>query len=702
MEMVLKNNFAIQYAKEKKCIYEELKARIDTVILDSIKQYLIQKGITPNSNSTNLAEFKDDILDIIDEETRVEIAKLEEKLNQDLNAMILELKDGSQTAVTKFTEKLGVLGKSAVEMVARTTAIRAAYVMNPTIGSVALGASILAPLAYKTVKDIRDKSAEEKKTALDVMIFRLCTKKDGDNTIIDIDQSIMDAVYEKLKGEGITINKENPSLFFSDITQLDNRRKESIVRTINNLKGNDLDIEEEMRNTKLKLKSIQEVIGKDLAIPVSTAALYGMAVGGILENATPNITNSTATLIGQERLNNVISSLVGKVANNFGEITENVKSSLITSVDSNSIATIVGPVVATIAAATTIPGIWKGVKGLYHKLKERQKREDAYDKENSNINEELNIAFSNVEEEIKSRSDKNVMLDIVKDILISKGIAIPQDVNSVEKLKGYLRNLDDADKKDVYNIATTLESIIENGDHDFKKIIQNVAKTAYWGGVLALAGVGMYDLMINPGFLEGIGRQVEAKNIINKMQEAKEIQEGVIATTNAGMPKVKSLKDLIENASTYKEAFLTIGEANKNINRYDKVIAAQTKVLSEIQSGPITNPYEVLGKGAAVGAGIAIGQEVEKKKPGFFSNIKEFVASKLEFITTKFRFGKKTPRLPAGTETIGTVGDPEKLSDKYKVEDTGVGQNQEKGTVQRKSDIEHTDGLTVDDDSLGL
>lgn len=549
MVEVLKGNFANQFVVTKENLYDELKSRLDTVILDSMKGYLREKGARFDSSVNDLETFKRNIVSGLSQKTQVELANLENRLNQELKKLIEDLKDGSETAFRNFTEKLVKFGKTTTEMAARMTAMKVAYAMSPTIGGVALGASILAPAVYRTAKNIKNKSEENTKTALDVMLLKLCTAKDGEKQRFDISQSTMEIVYDNLRAEGVRVNKEDVALFLRDITKLDNARKEHVVKTINNIKGNFFDVEREMKQTKISLKNIQETIGKDVVEPISTAALYGISVGGLLNDVAPDAVPAVITALS-------VGGITGNLTTAFtAGGTQYAASKLLKDIpilgdaieivnNTETMAASTGVMVGGVILAKVLPGlVYKGAKGLYNSIKRRKEEREGKKELNKDIAKRLKESSEDVEKEIDFRSDKDVLLDVIRDSLISKGIQIPRNINSSEELKVYLQQLDNNQKRDVYKIASTLEDIKEDSDKSLKKTLGRVAKTAYWGGVIALAGLGVYDAFINPGFLEGIRIRGEQERVLGENANEVDVINASEETLKGQIAEIESEKE---------------------------------------------------------------------------------------------------------------------------------------------------------------
>ena len=541
MEAVLNPNFSIGYEKTKADIYQELNSRIDTVILKAIKEYLKEKNVEFDGSYIDLKEFKKNVVPKLDKQSQIDVANIEKGLNEQLETLINSLKDGSTNDFKKFTDGIGNFSKSTVEMMARLTAVKTAYMLSPTTGGLAMGASIIGPKVVKTAKDITKSMKEDTQAALDVMLLKLGTvTKDGKNQY-EVSEETRKLIASNLKREGIDISSNDTIHFLQDLSNLDNKQKEKAVNMLNNLSGNPYDVKKEIEKTKINLTKIKKIIGNDIVSPLSTAALFGLAAGSSLTETMPDLAPSIITALSAGAITNdlgigVFSGGSQYLLSKFGNyipIVGNVIEDVTRTIGAKeTILATTGTAALLTLGVKIIPNlIYKGAKGTFNNIKNK------IDKKNktSELNEQ--IAIEDVENRIKKakedatteigkRSNKEVLLDVILDTLRSEGLEIPREVNTPEELKVYVNKLSNKDKSQVYKIVDTLEDIKENNTKNFKTTISGLAKTAYWGGVLALAGLGAYDAFLNPGFIDGLTSKKELENQIS--QHSREIDKDMI------------------------------------------------------------------------------------------------------------------------------------------------------------------------------
>lgn len=579
MEAVLEGIFNLGYAETKQSLYDELKSRKDAVIVNAMKEYLREKGIEIALLGNSLERFKQIIDNRVDDRTKLELANIENTLNRELGQMIEDLKDGSQTAFSKFTEGITSISMSATEMVARATAIKAAYTMSPTIGTAALGASIVLPAALRATKDIKSKSEEDVKTALDVLLVRLTMTVDNGRTKFDIPKTIMENVRENLIQEGINVNSDDALMFMKDISKLDNEKKERVVNVINNFKGNIFDVKEELKGVKINLKNIKNAVEKDVVAPISTAAMIGLTTAGTLNDIASDAVPSIITGLGIGAVTGNTAMAIGAASTQYGasKILSGVPwigtaMERLNQIETTAATT--GVIVGGTIAFKVIPGlVYKGAKGIYEKMKAAKVARNGRIGLEDGISERLNQAQDNVENELVTRSDKDIMLDIVRDVLRERGVELPKHVTTSEEIKSYIRNLENDDKKQVYRVVSVLEDIKEDSNYGLKETLKTVAKTAYWGGVLALAGLGMYDTFINPGFLDGLRMKNELENSLDKIKNSSDptkiryTEDGRILTIDEKGGTVLEIgEDLTKENITEKVITSIRKEAERNHN----------------------------------------------------------------------------------------------------------------------------------------
>lgn len=558
MENVLYQNFSVGYEKAKKEIYQELNSRIDAVVLNTMKEYLHKKNIKFNENISDLEEFKKNVVTTLDKQTQMDITNIENGLNKELSNLTRELKDGSTTAFRRFANGIGNISKSTVEMVARLTAIRTAYILSPTIGSIAMGASIISPKIIKTAKDIKNNIDETKRSSLDVMLIKLGTVKKDGKVEYDVSEENRKIITSSLQSEGINISSEDTIHFLQDISKLDNQTKEKVVNMLNNLKGNAYNIKEELDKTKINLAKIKKIIGDDIVSPLSTAALFGMTAGSALTETMPDLAPSIITAISSGALtgNIGIGALGGGAQyalskfGNYIPIVGNAIEDVTKQVGAQeTILATTGVAAIGILGFKIVPGlVYKGAKFTFNKMKNiiKARKEKKALKEKiaiEDVEKRIKDAKEKAENEMDSRKKDTILVDVVVNYIRSKGIQIPEEIKSGEELNVYVSKLTNDEKKEIYQVVKMLENISEENTKSVKKSLAKVAKTAYWGGILALAGLGVYDAFLNPGFIEGLADQKKFQKEISNSSEI-----GEISNTNINNLAKRKMENDLEKA----------------------------------------------------------------------------------------------------------------------------------------------------------
>lgn len=531
MEAVLSNSFGIGYEKNKKEVYEELNSRINTVILNSIKGYLREKKIDFDGRSIDLNEFKSKVVPKLDKQTQIDVVNIEQGLNEQLKGVSDGLREGSTTAFKRFAYGVGSFTKSTVEMAARLTAVKAATALSPSLGGVALGASIMVPKVVKTVKDVNKDVKENTTAALDVMLLKLGTSKNDEEMKYDVPEETRKTIATNLKSEGIEVSTNDTLHFLQDITELDNKQKEKAVNMLNNAKGNPYDVKKEVEKTKINLQKVKKIIGDDVIAPLSTAALFGMSAGTTLMETAPDLAPSVVTALSAGALTGNLAigafsgggqyaiSKYGHYIPVVGDIIEDYTKQI--GAKETLLATTGTAAVATLALKVIPSLVYKGAKGVYGKIKNQKESKDKK-KELENeiaieqIKEKMETAKNDANEEMESRKSNDIIIDVIRDTLESEGITIPKEIKTRKEFEVYVSKLPNEDKKRVYKIADILGDITENNTKTLKTSLMKVGRAAYWGGVIALAGLGVYDAFLNPGFIEGLADRDKIRRELSK------------------------------------------------------------------------------------------------------------------------------------------------------------------------------------------
>jgi len=587
MEAVIENKGFIQgWNKTRDDIYQELQARLDRTVLDVLKNYLRENNVEFDASSTKLDDFKENVVAKLPEAQQLRLTKLEKDITKELRDMTKALHDGSQTAFSELIGKLGEFGKSATKMVARGAAMSAAYALNPTLGGAALAGSIAIPAIVKGVKGFKEKQEESRQESLDAFLLKLTAKYDESTKEIhfDIPQNIMNTVAENLKSDGIEINSSNPTQFIRDVAGLEIDKKELAVKTINSLKGSPYDYNKEITDLKTKIKNAGEIMKRDVMSPLSTAAMVGLNVGNSLATWDPDISASVVTSLATGVATGDITAAMGAGAaqlgvskaaqflpDALGDVVQNANE-IETMAGATGIA--LGGALVLKVAPTLIKHGFLAAKNFIVSKKQDKDRAKALDtQEKKELGEKIDKSMQHTAQAIQGKSAREIALGIIADTLRGKGIEIDNSIVSKEDLKKYTQSLSKEDKKDVLEVANALEKAEEAKEGDLKKALGGLAKTAYWGGVIALAGLGVYDAFLNPGFIEGL--VVRDSQVAQQTQATFKEQLSSAKETLAGVPKkIKNVPKTINEFFTDPKGYV---EKRKALMRNTKKMKERTE-----------------------------------------------------------------------------------------------------------------------------
>ena len=582
MEAVIDNRSFIKgFEKTKEDIYEELQSRMNRTVLNVMKNYLRENNVEFNGSSIDLDEFKKNVVSKLPKTQQLTLTKLENDITRELSEMIKALHDGSQTAFSEVAEKLGGFGKSVTKMFARGTAMSVAYTLNPTLAGAAMAGTIAIPAIVKGVKTFKDKQEESRQASLDAFLLKLTASYDENTKQIsyNIPQNIMNTVAENLKTEGIIIDTKNEVQFIRDVAGLEIEKKELAVKAINNLKGSPLDFDKEITDIKTKIKNAGEVLKKDVISPLSTAAMIGLNVGNSLATWDPDISASvittlatgvatgnfaTAAGVGAAQLG--ASKAVQFLPDAVGDVVQNVNE-IETMAGVTGLA-LGGALILKVAPTLIKHGVIAAKNFIISKKQDKDRANALSKQEKDELGKKIDDSIKLTAQTIQGKSSREVALGIIADTLRSKGIEIDNSIATKEELKKYTQSLSKEDKKDVLEVANVLEQVENSKEGQLKSTLSGLAKTAYWGGVIALAGLGAYDVFLNPGFIEGL----VVRDSIKGQQAQATFQEQVAGVKDviADIPKKiknipKTLKEIYKDPKGYIENRKRLRENAKQI-----------------------------------------------------------------------------------------------------------------------------------------
>lgn len=519
MEEFQENNggFLRGYIQEKDAIYEELKSRVDMTVLRVMKNYLRENNIQFDDSIMDLQEFKNTVIGKLQKTQQVLLVKLEKDMHRELTEMTQALHDGSQTAFTAVVEKLGDFGKMALRMTARMSAMQVAYALNPSLGGAALATSIALPAVIKGVRSYKDKEEESKSIAVDGILLELCVVTDNDSKKrkFEVPKSIMQMIKDNLKTYGIDIDTTSTLGFIRDISGLDIEKKEIAVKAINNFKGNPIDYDSKIKGLKSRVNNLRTILKEDVVAPLSTATMVGLNVGNSLATWDPEISASVITALGTGLVTGDLTAAtvaggaqlaLGKSAQMLppaiGDIIQNVNE-LETMAGSTGIV-LTGALLLKVVPTLAKHGFLAARNFIRTKVKDNKNRKLLNEQEKIELGEKIETTLDLTAKTIEGKSAREVSLGIIADTLRARGIHIDDNILSREDLKKHIQLLNREDKKDVAAVADVLKNVQDLKGNQLKQTLSSLAKYAYWGGVIALAGLGTYDAFLNPGFIEGL------------------------------------------------------------------------------------------------------------------------------------------------------------------------------------------------------
>ena len=520
-EQALTNKkFLEKFTIQNDTIYEELKSRLDATVLKVMKNYLKEKHIEFDGTCIDLDEFKRVEVKKLSKMEQLALAKIEKDLHKELSDMTKALHDGSETAFSAVVGKLGEFGKSALKMTARMSAMQVAYALNPTFGGAILATSIAVPSVVKGIKNFKTREEETKSASIDAVLLRISTVEDKESgkKKLELDNGVMTRIQEMMQREGVFLDSSSTVKFIRDIAGLDIEHKERIVRKINSEYGySQEDYDKQINSLKTKIENVKKVMKEDVVAPLSTAAMVGLNIGNSLATWNPEVSASVVTALGTGIMTGDMATAAIAGVSQYGASTalqtlplpEIVSDTIQGFNELETMAGATGLVLTGSLLLKVVPTLAKhGFLAARNFIKTKiddsknKKLLDSQEKEElgKKIEESLELTARNIE----GKSAREISLGIIADVLRAKGIELGTNIVTKEELKKFTQSLSVEDKKDIMEVTKALEKAEELEGNQIKQALSGLAKCAYWGGVIALAGLGTYDAFINPGFIEGL------------------------------------------------------------------------------------------------------------------------------------------------------------------------------------------------------
>lgn len=653
-------SFLERFVKQNDDIYEELQSRLDSTVLRVMKNYLRENRIDFDGSSIDLQEFKNTVVKKLPQTQQLAMTKIEKDINKELVDMTKALHDGSQTAFSAMTEKLGEFGKSAVKMTARASAMQIAYALSPTFGGAALATSIAVPAVVKGIKDFKNKDEEARSASIDAILLNLCSVKDKETgeTKFEVSTDIMRGIQSMMERDNISINTSDTIKFIRDIAGLDIKDKERAVRKLNSEYGYSAeDFDKQIKSLKTRIENVKKVMKEDVVAPLSTAAMVGLNIGNSLATWNPELSASVVTALGTGIATGNIAVATAAGVTQYGA---SQGSKLLPSIISDTVQGI--NEIETMAASTgivftgalllkVVPTLVKhgiiGVKNFIQTKSNDKKNRKALDnQEKAELGKKIDKSLELTTRTIEGKSAREISLGIIADTLRARGVEIDNTIISSEELKKYTQSLDVSGKKEVVEVVKALEKAEELKGNQLKQALSGLAKCAYWGGVIALAGLGTYDAFINPGFIEGlVAREAYGIDMESTVEEKlTELRDSI-----KSMPdKLDNMKDNIADAISDPKGFM---ERRAALRQNAKDMTAEHKKFLE-ESGVTVPEFETQEEVSAwieeqYNSAIAARQaEAEKKFELAINEFRTDLPEDMESKIMMYKVGIKLPVIP--------------------------------------------------------
>lgn len=325
---------------------------------------------------------------------------------------------------------------------------------------------------------------------------------------MEISKGTMENVKDIFGKNRIYLNTNDTIHFIDDVVNLDTESKKRVIASINNFEGNKVDLEEEIKKSQKSISKLSKSVKKDVVRPLMAGAATGVRIATTANATNPELTASIITGIASAGLSGNIGigiaaggsqyalsqygSFIPVVGRYIDKVTETINKT-------ENFTTITTGVIAITGVTILGKCVYKGAKHILDKKRGNKKEKENEKLYGDEIRKKLSEAKKDASEEMKSRTDKQIMLDVLCDELRRKGMDIPEGVNSPAQLQVLLKTASKEEKKYAIDVLKDLNQYHKENNVGFKDKIKGIAKTAYWGGIITLAGLGAYDIFLNPG-----------------------------------------------------------------------------------------------------------------------------------------------------------------------------------------------------------
>ncbi len=507
---------------QRRDVYAELKEKLYKAKLSAVRDFMERKGVKVDYRITDLSELKATIKD--DQEIYIQVENFEQALDKDLTDVIECLKDGSTNAFQTFGRALISIATPVLTAMAVSTV---GTLYFPSVPSIVLSsAALVSPKIYTAVKGWSGQKKVIQENALNVTLLNLARVEDENEPLrMEIPENVRKTVTEQFKTRNLNINNQDTISFLSSITEFDNKNKIQAIKLINSLTGDRFDIDSEINKYEKSISKMMKTFQQNVVKPALSILPPFIHAASIVNDTISDEAAAVLTGIGGTVLSKNVAigitegglqyglSKFGNLIPLAGSFIEQTTSSI------NNLENYFfwgGAGLALAGLGITV----KAFKNWHEKNKDKKNINESIDVLKGDILKKIQESKDATSEEISKRSNKQVMLDIVCDELRRSGVDIPEHLQDTFELKALLHNQPITKKMKVLNVMNALKKIEEEDQQTFKDRIKQYAKYAYYGGIIALAGLKAYDMFINPGFLENI--KYSSKDLDKLSESAKE------------------------------------------------------------------------------------------------------------------------------------------------------------------------------------
>ena len=434
--------------KDKVEMKEFIERDIADIKTDTFKSILREKNIDFDDSITKYDDLKKSVRNSVDSKVFSEICAEEEENQKEITEFLSVLEnDGDLTPKKLLNDFNNMVVKPTAKSVATIGLSRVlfdAMVFLPSPVRTIAGVAALGTTIFKGVKGQLDKFRAQETERYDNVLEKLRTHKDEEGNVVSKEYSSAQTaeILKFLSEKGVKTEDESYNSMNAEVAQLKNKDKLALIKRINEVSGDKLDIDDELRKERKMQKA---KAGKKNILKVIAGAALGI-VGANLDKEVVDLVNP---LVSRES----------------AEMTYQMRTGF--SKEHNPLQNLIPYGLLGTSAVSLISNL---VGFIGKSLKDRKASKEFVEKEG----------------DAKLTDNQKLVLGILKTKLLENH---PEDeekiggINTLNEFKAYTKDIPKAEKQSMTDLIVKLNNIVKSKDAktqavELAKILGNSALLA--------------------------------------------------------------------------------------------------------------------------------------------------------------------------------------------------------------------------------